>query len=652
MANVGSALRDFCAEADELLDALLDGVDRLETDAGRPEARAPRLHALFRHAHSLKGLAAMSGLSDLASVAHQLEDVLDALRMGKEAWSAGTIEWLREACGALRHEVRRLAAGEPAGRRSLRPLHFTLAAATAAPEPAGAGPELPALDPALRAVLSQYEESRLDFHLRRHTSLAAVRASWSLERMEPGLHDLLQALEPLGEVIATIPERTAAEGAEFLLLVAGDVDKMRQACGERARIELLVRAAAASAPAAPPEEDLGHTLRVDVERLDPIVARAGELALEAGRLQRAMERALEASGHSAELEDVRRRCRNLAGALGDFRNGLLELRMIPIRRLAARLDRTVRDMGRRSGRHVAFHCVGGDTEIDKRIADTLLAALLHLVRNSMDHGVESPEERRAAGKPDEGSITLEATPQGRSVTLRIMDDGRGLDPARLLQAAERLGIDPRKTGGDLSELIFEPGFSTAEEVSETSGRGVGLDEVRQRVKSLKGMLRVRSQAGKGMTFELEVPATLAVVPAFLVRSGPALLALPLGSVLEGRLLRAEEIERVERSGLLIHESRTLPVFLLRDLLGLEPRPDEARGRQALLVARHPMGEIGLAVDALIGQREVMVRPLPGRLAGHPALHGAAELEGDQVALMLDLGQLIGGRGGAPDAQAS
>lgn len=651
MAGAGSALRDFCAEADELLDALLDGIDRLEADASRPEARPPRLHTLFRHAHSLKGLAAMSGLAQLASVAHQLEDVLDDLRMGKEPWSSGTIEWLREACGALRHEIRLLAAGEPPGRQTLRPLHFPAGSVPAAPADASAaGAEPAAVDPALRAVLSQYEESRLDFHLRRRSPLCAIRACWSLDRMEAGLHELLQVLEPLGEVIATVPERTSATGAEFVVLLAGEVEPVRRACGERARVDSLVQRASAAAPA-PAEEDLGHTLRVDIERLDPILSRAGELALEAGRLERALRRALDGPGRAADLEAAWRRSQHLAGSLGSFRNGLLELRMIPIRRLASRLDRTVRDMSRRTGKRVGFRCVGGGTEIDKRIADTLLAALLHLVRNAVDHGVEPPEERRAAGKPEEGTVTLEATPQGRSVTLRVIDDGRGLDSARLLDAAHRMGLGPERSGAGLTELIFEPGFSTAEQVSETSGRGVGLDEVRQRVLSLKGALRVRSAPGRGMTFEMEVPATLAVVPAFLVRSGASLLALPLGSVLESRMLLGEERERAERSRMVARGARMLPVFRLGELLGLEPAGDAPRERQPLVVARHPLGEIGLAVDALIGQREVMVRPLPGRLAGHPALHGAAELEGDQVALMLDLGLLLGERGGRPEAQS-
>jgi len=640
MATIGSALRDFCSEADELLDALRDGIDLLESVAARLEARPPRLHALFRHAHSLKGLAGMSGQSGIAALAHQLEDVLDALRLGRESWESGTIEWLREACGALRYEIRRAASGQTPTRQALRPLRQGEAGGPeprrdAAPAPAGAG-----IDPALRAVLSQYEESRLDFHLRRRTPLCAIRAGWSLELMQAGLHDLLQLLEPIGEVIATVPERTSAAGAEFLIVIAGDLEKVGPVCSGRARVEPLVRAQTAEVPA-PAEEDLGHTLRVDVERLDPILSRAGELALEAVRLERALKKALEHPGGAAERDAARRLCQHLATALGQHRNSLLELRMIPIRRLASRLDRTIRDVTRRTGKKVVFHCLGGDTEVDKRIADTLLAALLHLVRNAVDHGIEMPEKRRAAGKPEEGTVTLEATTLGGSVTLRLMDDGRGLEPARLRDAALRLGMSVPAAENELSDLIFEPGFSTAEQVSETSGRGVGLDEVRERVRSLKGVLRARSREGRGMTFELVVPATLAVVPAFLVRSGAALLALPLGEVLESRMIYGDELRRLRANRLVSHGSRMLPVIPLGEVLGLQTAGGEPGRRQPLLVARHPQGDVGLVVDALIGQREVMVRPLPGRVGGHPALHGAAELEGDQVALMLDLTRLLG-----------
>jgi two-component system chemotaxis sensor kinase CheA len=630
------ALRDFCAEADELLDAMMDGIDRLEADAGRPEARPPRLHALFRHAHSLKGLAGMSALSGIAGMAHQLEDVLDALRLGRQPWSADVMSWLRESCALLRSEARRVAEGLPPAATALRPLH-----APAGPsESSGAPPSAHAgVDPALRAVLSQYEESRLDFHLHRGTPLATVRARWSVERMEAGLHELLRLMEPHGEVISTVPERTTAEGAEFMILLAGDVEAVRGAVGDSARVEPL--RVPVSSVTVRPEEDLGQTLRVDIERLDPTLTRAGELVLEAGRLRRALHRALDSPTRTADLLAALRLCQQLEGLLGAHRNALLELRMIPIRRLASRLDRTVRDLSRRTAKRVAFRCLGGDTEIDKRIADTLLAALLHLVRNAVDHGIEDPDERRAAAKPEEGTIVLEAETQGRNVVLQVRDDGRGLDPQRLRQAAERLGMKTEKGDQNLESLIFEPGFSTATQVSETSGRGVGLDEVRQRLASLKGMLRMRSRPGEGMTFELVVPATLAIVPAFLVRSGPALVALPLSSVLEGRLVGGEEMKQIDRNRLLRHGQVMLPVLRLGELLGLGGGRGSAPARQCLVIARHPDGDVALAVDALVGQREVMVRPLPRRLAGHPALHGAAELEGDQVALMIDLMHLLG-----------
>jgi len=642
MRTAGSGLRDFCAEAEELLDALWDGIDLLEANADRPEALPPRLHALFRHAHSLKGLAGMSGLAEVAAAGHQLENTLDALRLGKTPWSPAVADWMRDACQRLRGEVRRLAAGSAPAALELPPLSPGASPARAAGAPA-AGRTAPAgagtVDPALRAVLSQYEETRLDFHLHRRSPLSAVRARWSLEQMNLGLRDLLGRLEPLGEVIATVPERTTPSGAEFLILFAGDAERARQACAHLAQVESLVAPSSAQA-LPPPEEDLGHTLRVDIERLDPILGRAGEITLEAGRLEKALVSLNEKLGPSYDRDGVLRAARSLARSIGQFRNGLLELRMIPMRRLAARLDRTVRDLSRRSGKRASFRCIGVDTEIDKHVADTLLAPLLHLVRNAVDHGLETPEERRAAGKAEEGIVTLEATPHGGSVTLRISDDGRGLEPARLLQAAERLGMEIGDDSRSVTDLIFEPGFSTRTQVSETSGRGVGLDEVRQRVRGLKGTLHVSSVRGQGCVFEMLVPATLAIVPAFLVRSGPALVALPLAAVLESRLVRGEDLRRLERNRLLPRGRGMMPVFRLGDLLGLEKGSDAPPERQPLLVARHPQGEVGLEVDALIGQREVMVRPLPGRLAGHPAVHGAAELEGDQVALMVDLGRLI------------
>ena len=641
MRTKGSVFRDFCAEAEELLDAFWDGIDRLEAEAGRPEARPPRLHTLFRHAHSLKGLAGMSNLKGLSAAAHQLEDRLDDLRLGKQAWNANLCSWLREACRAMRAEVQRLADGEspcPDPLVGVRPPEAGPAAKGPTPVPAAQGAP-PALGEAsLRSVLSQYEESRLDFHLRRQTPLSMVRVCWSLEEMSSGLQDLLGRLEPAGEVIASVPERTTAAGAEFAILIAGDPEAVRQASGNVGRVQPLIQPESAPRPA---EEDLGHTLRVDIERLDPLLSRAGELALDARRLEQLLLGARGSTEPSIDLKGASRLAERLAHAMSQFHGSLVELRMIPIRRLASRLDRTVRDFTRRTGKKIEFRCLGVSTEVDKRVADTLLAPLLHLVRNAVDHGIESPAERLAAGKPEHGTITLEAWPRGYNVTLRIVDDGRGLDPQKLSEAAARHGLKPDSDPRYLNELIFHPGLSTASEVSETSGRGVGLDEVRERVLALKGVLRVHSTPGQGVTFELVVPATLAVVPAFLVRTAGAVIAFPLDSVLESRVLTGEDLSVLKRDRFLVRGSAALPVFDLGSLLGFRTPGESRQTRQPLVVARGPEGAIGLEVDALLGHREVMMRPLPQRFGSHPAVHGAAELEGDRVALMLDVARLMG-----------
>ncbi len=641
MRTKDTVLRDFCAEAEELLDAFWDGIDRLEADASRPEARPPRLHTLFRYAHSLKGLAGMSDLKGLSAAAHQLEDSLDGLRLGEQAWNPDICSWLREACRSMRAEVRRLAEGEspnPDPLAGVRPPEAPRTSTGAAQVPAAQG-EPPALGEAsLRSVLSQYEESRLDFHLRRQTPLSMVRVCWSLEEMSSALQDLLGRLEPAGEVIASIPERTTAAGAEFVILIAGDPEAVRQASGNVGRVHPLIQPEAVPRPA---EEDLGHTVRVDVERLDPVLSRAGELALDARRLEQLLLGARGAAKPSIDLKSASRLAERLTNAMSHFHSSLVELRMIPISRLASRLDRTVRDFTRRTGKKIEFRCLGVGTEVDKRVADTLLAPLLHLVRNAVDHGIESPAERLAAGKPEHGTITLEAWPRGYNVTLRIVDDGRGLDSQKLSEAAVRHGLKPDSDPRNLNELIFHPGLSTAAEVSETSGRGVGLDEVRERVLALKGVLRVHSHPGQGVTFELVVPATLAVVPVFLVRTAGAVIGLPLDSVLESRVLKGDDLSALERDRFLLRGAVALPVFDLGGLLGFRTPGAGRQSRQPLVVARGPEGAIGLEVDALLGHREVMMRPLPQRFGSHPAVHGAAELEGDRVVLMLDVARLVG-----------
>lgn len=391
--------------------------------------------------------------------------------------------------------------------------------------------------------------------------------------------------------------------------------------------------AAPIAPAAPGVKPAAPSrVRVDAERLDQLVGIAGELAVLTDSLQGLAE-CPGAEPWAGALEALERLGRLL-------RDATLELRMVPVEELFARFPRVVRDLAERSGKRIELKMEGTDTQLDRTIIERLADPMIHLIRNAIDHGLEAPEERQAAGKGPVGRITISAGHEGDRVAIRIQDDGRGLDRAKVLAKGIRLGLLPTETPLDdprVGNLIFEAGFSTRDQVGELSGRGVGLDVVRDTIRSLRGSVGLRSREGQGTTFLLQLPLTLAMIDGLLVEADGDRYVVPIGQVDECVALPDDELFSTFGQPAAIVRGELVPIIPLRSAVG---RPDrDAKGRHQLLLTRYAEQRVAVAVDHLVGRVQTVIQPLDPAL-GCLLYSGATVLGDGSVSLILDLSGLV------------
>ncbi len=687
------ALSEFVSEAQETIDALAKGMMRLE-EAG-PDPEPDLLNAVFRSAHSLKGLASMFGVERLARLAHALEDALDDLRMGRRALDASALDLLLEAPEVFSRIIAEESEGAaPATHDAASRLTERLRAAerdTSAP-----GEDLlegVMLAPGVRRLLTEYEEHRLRASVRKGLSLYRVRVAFELAVFDAGLAALSARLKELGEVVSTLPSSDLNDQStiafELLLATSAPRANVVLEAGPHAAVDpVLVAAAPGAALAASPPprrpslpeassspepeaqfevpaggaplalsptpEPLAETetgtlrsasqaVRVDIRKLDRLMNVVGELVLVKSSLQGLAERFKGDGvdpGLAAELRQV---SRGLERRLGELQGGILEVRMVPLDQIFDKLTRMVRRLGREVGKEIELEVSGGEVELDKLIVEDLSDPLMHLVRNAVDHAIEQPEVRERKGKPRAGRITLTAAQRGHHVQIIVADDGNGIDEDRIREVAVARGLASTATVGGLSRrevmnLIFVPGFSTARQVTSLSGRGVGMDVVKNNIAALSGIIDLQTERGVGSRFEITLPVTLAIIRALVVKASGRTYAVPLNSVLEILEVRGAEVRTVASRELITLRGATLPMVRLARFFaaGERPPPDPL----FVVVTGLAQERLGLAVDELLGQQDIVVKPLGNMLSAVRGIAGATDLGQRSTVLVLDVGAII------------
>ncbi len=651
--------QEFISEAEEILERMRDDLSTLaEQRAAGREAPAETVNRLFRSAHSLKGLSGMFGHAALSELAHHLEDVLDRLRMGRATLGQGGLALLDESVALAATGLEKVGRGESADAvaEPIADLVGRIAAWDAAP--AAPAPSTP-LPPHWLRALTEYEESRLRESQRRGRALHVIELELELASFEEALSELTGAIQEVGELISTLPSPGASSESRirFALLAASELEARELA----ARLELAPDAVhtahagpavaqGAPTPGAPeraPDADaatlksLSDTVRVDIKKLDELMNLVGDLAqersaLRAFALRLGAERATARA--AAELEKIQR---GLDRKLQELQAGVLDVRMVPLRQVFDKLSRVVRRLRLDLGKDVRLEIQGADTELDKLIVEQLVDPLMHLVRNAFDHAIEPAAERSARGKPAQGLIRIAADQRGHDVAIRVTDDGRGIDPEQVRTRAVQRGLiaaDAALSRKEAFALLFLPGFSTRSEVSETSGRGVGLDVVRANVSALGGLVDVDSTPGVGTSVTLTLPITLAIIQVLLVGVAGQRFAIPLGGIRETLLVTPGELERSGPRELLQLRGDALPVRRLAEEFALAA-VDRARKQYAVVLG---IGDARLAllVDRLEGQQDAVIKPVQGPVRCVRGVAGATELGDQQAVLVLDVSALV------------
>ncbi|OBU68560.1 chemotaxis protein CheA [Stenotrophomonas maltophilia] len=595
---------DFIIEAQEILDRLGEQLVSLEQAPQDSE----QLNAVFRGYHTLKGGAGFLGVTAMVELCHAAEEALGAARAGQAVLQPHHFDAAQQSLDYLQSMLDAVSSGtEPGYAPPDLIAQFDVhgggtAVPVAAAAPAAAGSDL-ITDDEFEALLDQLHGGKAP------TAVApATKADDGLiseDEFEALLDQLHGGAAPGARPVAAAPPPPAPAARP-------------------------PAPAPAAKPATKPLAEAEHTVRVDTKRLDAIVNLIGELVLSRNRLKTLRARLRD--------EELDRAVSTLDIATARLQSAVMRTRMQPVGKVFSRFPKVARDVARSLKKEVDLELIGAETELDRNLVEALADPLVHLVRNAIDHGVEMPDLREAQGKPRMGHVRLSAQQEGDYVSIEVQDDGAGIDPEKLRAKAREKGlIDPeaaaRLSSEECLHLVFLPGFSTKQQVTDISGRGVGMDVVQSRIRELSGQIQIQSELGRGSRFLIRVPLTLAILPTLLVQAGEDVYALPLARVMEVLHAPRTSLGWFDGRAVLDRRSHTLPLVDLRQWLDVTPATSTLL---TIVVLQAGEARFGLVVDQVRGREEVVIKPLPKALRGLRGYAGATLIGDGRMALILDV----------------
>ena len=628
-------LDDYYAECDEHLMGARRLLLALEASIGRGPVNHGVLDELFRHFHSLKGISGMVELRAAEELAHRLEDYLRVLRTGDAVLTRDGLDALFDGTQTLEQVI--------AARRAQIPLPAIDVIAARIARLVASGEESTAVPPAAGEIAPVAPAPAQRWQIRFIPSQELVARGIRVDTIR-------KRLESAGEILGATPRVTPDGAIAFDFVFAGSIDNATVANWHRDGLEMepLEDSAIQAAPTSaidplPLETDLtsssatvapSHVVRVDLTRLDDLMRNVGDLVISRARLGETLSK-VERRLAPAEWRSIQENAVALDRQVRTLREGIMRVRLVPVGEIFRRMPFVVRDLARETGKRVRLELQGQATEIDKFLIERMMDPVLHLVRNAVSHGIETAEERIAAGKRPEGTIVLSAATAGDVVRIEIADDGRGVDAAAVIARAHAAGLPVPPGPADAATLlavICAPGFSTREQSDRASGRGVGMGVVKSAVDELSGAMYLETERGVGTTFIIDLPVTLAITDALIARVGGDTFAVPQGSVREVIEVATATMLQVERNEMIPYRGGALPVVRLAQLFGIG---ETARDRLHVFVVGTGTGALGLAVDRIVGQREVVVRTITDPLVRVAGIAGATDLGDGHVVLILD-----------------
>lgn len=675
-------LEVFIDESNEHLQSCSESLLVLEQNPDNIEI----VNDIFRNAHTLKGMSATMGFEDIADLTHKMENVLDAIRNHKIQVTAELLDVVFESVDHLEEMVsdisnggdgkkdvtqtveklKRLESGE-----SIENIETVVAAPSETVTEVAESKlifddfEQTVLEQSMEQGFSAYE---INISLREDCLLKAAR-----------VYMVFEILEKLGEVIKSTPTVEKLEEEKFdtdfsvafvtkenqddlkqKLMKVSEVDVVNVQPVQLKKMEMpsdvvekkVEEVAAVETPKPTPTKatptkteapktvknnNSSKTIRVNIERLDILMNLFEELVIDRGRLQ-----SISMELNHNELNDTVERMTRVSG---DLQNIILNMRMVPVETVFNRFPKMVRQLSRDLKKKINLEIIGAETELDRTVIDEIGDPLVHLIRNALDHGIESPEERLTAGKPETGSVELRAYHSGNHVFIEIEDDGAGIDRERVLQKAISKGVVTEEashsmTDNQINELILASGFSTAEVISDVSGRGVGLDVVKSTIESLGGSISIESEHGKGSLFSIQLPLTLSIISVMLVEIEKEVYAVPLSSIIETSIIKRSDILNAHNQKVIDFRGKVVPLVFLDEIFEVPREDHEDDGFLSVVLVRKGDRIAGLVVDSFIGQQEIVLKSLGNYLTNVFAISGATILGNGQVALIVDCNALI------------
>jgi two-component system chemotaxis sensor kinase CheA len=626
--DVSEYLPMFLAEAREHLQELNLAIVRIEE---QPDDRAT-VDEIFRIAHSFKGMSATMGFAQVAALTHEMENVLELLRQRRGGLPHEAIDVLLGCLDALEAAVDAIET-DGAERLDPAPLIASLKALVRADEDGAAEAAEAELEPEAAPADGPVVHVRVE--LAKDALMPSVR-----------VFQVYAALGEHGTVVRSNPPESKLEGFEGRAVEAWVQTDHEPAALQKSVLEVAdvsgadateessdgaaaVATAAQAVPAAPgAAKKGGGTVRVDAERLDQLMHLMGELVVHRTHV--------ESLAAQAELPELQHAMQDLTRSSQALQHMVMQVRMIPVEAVFLRFPRLVRDLSSKLGKQVELVLTGQDTELDRTVVEALGDPIVHLVRNSLDHGLEGLGEREAAGKPSTGTLEISARHAGGNVVISVRDDGRGIDPTRVAAKAVERGLISGEAAESIDmqravELLFAAGFSTADQTSDISGRGVGMDAVRTSIRELGGEVLMSSELGIGTTAQIRLPLTLAIMAALLVESRGMPFAIPLDRIERTLRLADHTVRTVAGRRMLVLRDGVLPLMDAAESLGYERAVDATHA----VIVRGVERRLALAVEHLVGQRELVTRPLPPELGDRAALSGGAVLSNGEIALIVD-----------------
>lgn len=672
----------FLEESREHLQSLNDGLLQLEND---PEDLSV-LNEIFRNAHTLKGMSATMGYNKIAELTHEMENLLDLMRKEQLKVNEEIIDVIFKCVDSLQEMIENVGNGDPEDLVDVSELVKKVNAiatggsgAAAAPK-AGNQPENKAKAEEKPAEKPELVLTETDIDVVRNAKAGGmlvwhiiVTLASTCMLKSARSYMVMNALDELGDVIKSIPctedleqekfdhsfsvvvvTDSDAKAVENTLLSISEIEKVEihavelpekqeQAAPKAATSKAAAPKAAAAkpeakkAPAHDKKNHAGQSVRVDIDKLDTLMNLVGELVINKVRLEQI--------GTTHRLTELTETLEQMDRVTTDLQSVVMKVRMVPVGQVFNRFPRMIRDLTKELDKEINLTIEGEETELDRTVIDEIGDPLMHLLRNSLDHGVEHPQDREAKGKPRTGEVGLIARHEGNNVVIMVTDDGKGIDADVIRRKAVEKGMITQEDADNMDDsdavrLIFLAGFSTAEKITDVSGRGVGMDVVRSKIESLGGMVDVETKIDEGSIFKIKLPLTLAIIQALLVKVQEEMYAIPLGSIDSTINIVPDDIKTVQNKEVIVLRGQIIPIIRLGDMLHVPCTKENEEDDIYVVVVHIGDRKAGIVVDNLIGQQEIVIKTLGKLLSGLKVISGATVLGDGRVALILDVGALM------------